>query len=257
MEEKIHFKVLQPKGKFRMEIRNILRQQWWGGWEDVGENDRWTRHERSVCVWLLDLPNTEVREVQHHCFSSSNSSVFSGVQVHRHGQHDPDSFIEKQDQQDSEADDSYFAVTGWCILIISCSLLSVWSLHVAEAAVYLIFSLRCPPCTLIFCHVVSWLRSLAPVLQPWVSSLRPLNYLFLPSPRIQSPSASPSPLSSHLERHPASLFSPLLHLRGFLIIQLGFFPFRRSAETILQQKKKTDEGGTLRTFYSLSPALII
>lgn len=63
--------------------------------------------------------------------------------------------------------------------------------------------------------------------------------------RVHSPSASPSPLSSHLEPHPASFFSPLLYLCGFLIIQLGFFPFRRLVEAILQLIK-TGRGGNLR-----------
>lgn len=203
-----------------MEIRNLLRQQSQGGWEDFEENDQWTRAAACVCVWLQDLPSAEVREVLCHCFSFCNSRPtgvykFTDNVTWRRLLY---IYIEKI-EQDWELHDSYFAFTVWCILIIGCSVPSIWSLDLSEAAVCRNFSLCLPPL-----HSDLSSRRLLIARPPAPRLLLLSTQLSLPAVTgVQSPLASPSPLSSHPELRPASLFRrPLLHLCGVLIIRLGF-----------------------------------
>lgn len=88
-------------------------------------------------------------------------------------------------------------------------------------------------CTLILCPVFSWLHSPTPVLLPLSVKLS------LPAVTCQPAHLQ---LSSHVELHLASLFSPLLYLCGFHIIRLGFFPFQRSVEATLQLIKNRTRG---------------
>lgn len=77
------------------------------------------------------------------------------------------------------------------------------------------------PCTLIFCHVFSWLHSWTPVLQPGFSSLCLFNYVFLPSSRTEPVS---QPVYSFITSWTSTQVPLLFPSHGFLVLQLWFFP---------------------------------
>lgn len=90
------------------------------------------------------------------------------------------------------------------------------------------------PCTLIFCHGISWLHSWTPVLHPRFSFLCPFNYIFLPSSRTEPVS---QPVYSFITSWTSTQFPLPFPSHGFLVIQLRFFfplPFCPSREATLQ-----------------------
>lgn len=212
-----------------MEIRNLLWQQSQGGWEDFEKNDRCTRTAVCVCgCWTSRL--LRLRKCSATASPSATADLLVCISSETHVTWCRLLYIYIKNMNKIE---------NYMIPILLSQFGILWSSAVPSPLFDLWTYLKLPsagtfpsaflPCTLIFRHVVSWLHSWTPVLQPRVSSFCPLNYLFLPSPRTE-PVSQPissfitswtSPRFPLLSAPPPPLWLPHHSARIFQLIKTG------------------------------------